>query len=90
MAFSSSDSPEHGLGAGDGVSGRPAAAASTGGVLRAAEGEGQAGKGELTGGKREHSASVEFSMGVGGWLGVEGDSLELEQDWVSSVNRTKF
>lgn len=89
MAFSSSDSPEDGLGAGDGVSGRLAAAGSAGGVLREVEGEEQAGKGELTEGRREHSVSVEFSRGIGRQLGVEGDS-ELEQDWVSSVNKTMF
>lgn len=90
MAFSSSDSPEEGLGAGDGVSGRPAAAGSAGGVLRAREGEGEDGKGVLTEDKRGHSASAELSVGVGRWLGVKGDLLELGQDWVSSVNSTKF
>lgn len=89
MAFSSSDSPEEGLGAGDGVSGRPAAAGSAGGVLRATMGEGEDGKGVLTEGKRGHSAS-ELSVGVGRRLGVKGDLLELGQDWVSSVNSTKF
>lgn len=91
MAFSSSDSPEEGLGAGDGVSGRPAAAGSAGGVLRAVEEEeGEDGRGVLTEGKRGHSASAELSVGVGRWLGVKGDLLELGQDWVSSVNSTKF
>lgn len=90
MAFSSSDSPEEGLGAGDGVSGRPAAAGSTGGLPRAAEGDGEDGKGVLTEGKRGHAASAELSVGVGRWLGVKGDLIELGQDWVSSVNSTKF
>lgn len=90
MAFSSSDSPEEGLGAGDGVSGRPAAAGSAGGVLRAAVGEGEDGKGVLTEGKRGHSASAELSVGVGRRLGVKGDLLELGQDWVSSANSTKI
>lgn len=92
MAFSSSDSPDDGLGAGEGVSGRPAAAGSEEGAPRAAEGDGQAGEGELTEGKREHSAvlSDAFSIGVGKQLGVEGDSFELGQNWVSSANITKY
>lgn len=87
MAFSSSDSPEDGLGAGDGVSGRPVAAVSAGGVLRAGAGEGEDGKGALTEDKRGHSASAELSVYAGRWLGVKGDLLELGQ---SSVNSTKF
>lgn len=79
MAFSSSDSPEDRLGAGDGVSGRPAAPGSAGGVLRAAEGEGEDGKGVLTEGRRAHSVSAELSVGVGRRLGVKGGSLELGQ-----------
>lgn len=65
------------------MSGRPAAAAAAGsaeGILRAAEGEGDGGKGMLTEGKRGHSVSAELSVGVGRRLGVEGDSLELGQD----------
>lgn len=89
MAFSSSDSPEDRLGAGDGVSERPATAGSAGGVLRATVGEGEDGKGELTEGKRGHSTSVELSVGVGRRLGVKGDSLGLGQDWVTSVNSKK-
>lgn len=88
MAFSSSDSPEEGLGAGDGVSGRLATAGSTGEVLRAAEGEEGDGKGVLTGGKREHSVSTELRTGVGGRFGVRGESLELGPD--SSVNSRMF
>lgn len=83
MAFSSSDSPEDGLGAGNGVSRRPAAAGaaeSAEGVLRAAEGEGDSGKGVLTEGKRGHSVSAELGVEVGRQLGVDGDSLELGQD----------
>lgn len=90
MAFSSSDSPEEGLDAGDGVSGRPAAAGSAGGVLRATKGEGEDDKGVLREGKQGHSVSAELSVGVGKWLGVKGDLLELRQDWGSSVNSTKF
>lgn len=89
MAFSSSDSPEEGLGAGDGVSGRPAAARSTGGILRVAEVAGEDGKGVLTEGKRGHSASAALD-GVRRRQGFKGDSLEMGQDWVSSVNSTKF
>lgn len=83
MAFSSSDSPEEGLGAGDGVSGRPAAVGSAGGLLRAAVGED--GKGVLTEDKRGHSASAELRVSVGRWVGVRGDLLKLGQDWVSSA-----
>lgn len=90
MAFSSSDSPEEGLGAGDGVSGRAAAAGSRGRMLRAAEGEGEGGRGVLTEGKRGQSASAELRVGVGSWLGVKGDLLGLGQDWMSSVNRVRF
>lgn len=84
MAFSSSDSPEEGLGAGDGVSGKPATAGSTGGLLRATKGEGADGKGLLSEGKQGHSVSAELNMDVGRWL------VELGQDWESSANRTKF
>lgn len=90
MAFSSSDSPEEGLGAGDGVSAGPATVGSPGGMLRAGEGEGEDAKGVLREGRRGHSASAEVSVGVGRGLGVKGDSLELGQDWVSSVNSTEF
>jgi len=80
LAFSSSDSPEDGLGAGDGVSGRPAAAVSVEGIPRAAEGEGEDGKGVLTDGKRGHSVSVELIVGVGRRLEVKGGSFKLGQD----------
>lgn len=89
MAFFSSDSPEEGLGAGDGVSGTPVAAGSAEEVLMAMVGEGEDAKGVLTEVKRGHSAS-ELSVGVGRGLGVKGDLLELGQDWLSSVNSTKF
>lgn len=80
MAFSSSDSPEEWLGAGDGVSGRAGAAGSTGAAVRAAEGEGEDGKGVLTGGNRGQSESAENSVGVGRQLGVSSGSLELGHD----------
>lgn len=89
MAFSSSDSPEGRLGAGDGALGGPAAARSAGRVLRAADGEGEGGKGVLTEGRRRHSASTGLSVGVGRWVGVKGNLVELGKDWVSSVNDTK-
>lgn len=56
MAFSSSDSPDDGLGAGEGVSGRAAAAGSPEELLRAAEEEGEDGRGVPT----DDSASAEF------------------------------
>lgn len=71
MAFSSSDSPEDGLGAGDGVSGRAATAGSAEELLRAAEEEGEDGKCMPT----DDSASAEVIRVVGRWLGVEGDSF---------------
>lgn len=66
MAFSSSDSPEEGLDAGDGVSGSPAAAGSAGGVVTAAKGEEEEEAGVLREGKQGHSVSAGFSVGVGG------------------------
>lgn len=66
MAFSSSDSPEEGLDAGDGVSGSPAAAGSAGGLLTAAKGEGEDDTGALREGRQGLSVSAEFSVGVGG------------------------
>lgn len=90
MAFSSSDSPEEGLGAGDGVSGKPATAGSTGGLLRATKVGGADGKGLLSEGKQGHSVSAELNMDAGRWLVVRDDWLELGQGWESSVNRTKF
>lgn len=75
MDFSSSDSPEEGLGAGGGVPGRPAAAASAQGELTTANGGGEDGSGVPREGRREHSVSA---AGVGRGLGVGGDLLELE------------
>lgn len=74
MDFSSSDSPEEGLGAGDGVSGRLAAAESAGGVLGVANGEGEDGSGA-----QGYSLSAELGAGVGRGLGVGGDLLELDK-----------
>lgn len=79
MAFSSSDSPEEGLDAGDGVSGRLSATGSAGGVLIAAEGEGEDDKGVLRKGKQGHSASAEPAVGPGRWFEVKGDLLELSR-----------
>lgn len=64
------------------------AAGSAGGEPRAAGGED--GKGELAGGSRGQSASVELSVGVGRRLGVKGDSLELGQERVTSAKSTEF
>lgn len=88
MAFSSSDSPEEGFGAGDRPSGGTATAGYGGGVLRVAEDNREGGKGVLTDGKRVTSASAELSVGVRRGLGVKGDSLELGKVWASSVNST--
>lgn len=74
MDFSSSDSPVDGLGAGGGVSGRPAAAASAEGVPTAASGGGEDGRGAPTEGRQGHSVSAELGKG----LGVGGDLPELE------------
>lgn len=81
MAFSSSDSPEEGLDAGDGVSGRPSTTGSAGGVLIAAEGEGEGedDTGVLRKGKQRHSASPEPAVGPGRWFEVKGDLLELSR-----------
>lgn len=79
MDFSSSDSPEVGLGAGEGVSGRLAAAESAGGVLGVANGEGEDGSGVPRGSRQGYSLSAELGAGVGRGLGVGGDLLELDQ-----------
>lgn len=78
MDFSSSDSPEEGLGAGDGVSGRPVAGGSTGGVHGVAKVVGEAGRGVLRVGKQGHSVSAELIVGVGRWLESKGDLLEKD------------
>lgn len=62
---------------------------SPGGTLRLREGEGEEGIGALREGMRGHSGSRagfdKVRVGVGRGLGVNGDSLELGREWVSSV-----
>ena len=87
MAFSSSDSPEEGLGVGDGVSGRLPRARSPGGAARPGEEGGEQGDGALSDDSRGKSASAEFTVGGGRGLWVKGDSLELRWDWLSSVKK---
>lgn len=76
MDFSSSDSPDEGLGAGDGVSGRLAAAESAGGVLGVPNGEGEDGSAVPREGRQGYSFSAELGAGVGRKLGVGGDLLD--------------
>lgn len=77
MAFSSSVSPEEGLDAGDGVSGRLSTAGSAGGVLTAAEGEGENDEAALRKGEQGHSGSTEPAVGSGRWREGKGDLLGL-------------
>lgn len=84
MAFSSSVSPDDGLDAGDRVSGRPDTVGSPGGAPR-----GGLGDGEDAEDKRVLSVSVELSEGVGRRLVVKCVSVEIGQDWATSVNVRK-
>lgn len=78
MAFSSSDPPEEGLDAGDGVSGRlSTTTGSAGGVLTAAEGEGEDDKAALRKGEQGHSGSTEPAVGSGRRWEGKGDLLGL-------------